>query len=182
MTKQIAINTNLLTKDEAFKLIESASKKASSLNTALQRIAVTAIGYANIHGDVTIAQEACAKFSTQKGVRFNSFVAYLEMHGQIKWDKESKNVVYFRRDAAEKDPLALLTTLSQHAWYDAKPEKEPVSIYDCADAVARLIKKLEKMSQEGTVLENRHVLDGLVALANAAPAVIGVGADGEDAE
>lgn len=151
-------------KAEALKLIESTGKSADTVQNNIQRVAVIAIGYANIHGDVTIAQRACEVFATKKGVRFNSFVKYLEYHGQLAWDKDAKNVVYHKRESAIKDEVKLLESLAGTKWYQAIKQEEVASIYDVKEAVEKLIARAKKAEKDGTEIAHAEMLQKLVGL------------------
>lgn len=152
----------MMTKEQAFDLAKSIGSRGKALNRDLQKIACTAIGYANIHGDITVAQTAFEQIKENKGIRLNSFVRYLENFGQLAYDKESKNFVYRKRDDVCKDVMELFLTLSEHPWYEAIKQEPTESIYDVAKMVKALITKCEKLAQnEHNTIQNIELLDTL---------------------
>ena len=163
MAKSFAI----LTRDQATARIALIGKRGNALTNDIQSIAVTAIGYANVHGDVTIAQDIYTTLSTLGGVRLNSFVKYLEVYGQLAYDKDTKNFVYFKRDNVETDPVALLAQLKDTRWFDAIKQEQPVSEYDVAEMVRKMVANLtKKAGKDGVTIKHAEMLDELSALAN----------------
>ena len=142
---------NLLTRDEAAELAKSVATRGKSLNKDIQKLAATAIGYANIHGDVTVAQGIYETLAANKGLRIKSFVSYLETHGKLEYSKEAKNFIYRRRDDVITDVLELFLHLADNPWYDAIKESEPVSMYDLSVKIEALVKQCEKMAQQESV-------------------------------
>lgn len=159
------MSASLLTKEQVSELAKSVAGRGKSLNRDIQKLAVTAIGYANVHGDVTIAQEIYATLTQNKGLRLNSFVAYLEMYGKLEYSKQDKNFVYRRRDDVETDPMELFITLAEQPWYEAIKQPEPVSQYDLSVKIAALVKQCEKMAQQESVnIAHLELLEPLRAL------------------
>jgi hypothetical protein len=142
---------NLLTREEASDLAKSVATRGKSLNKDIQKLAATAIGYANIHGDVTVAQGIYAVLADNKGLRVKSFVAYLETHGKLEYSKDAKNFIYRKRDDVLTDVLELFLNLADNPWYEALKEKEPVSMYDLSAKIAALVKQAESMAQQESV-------------------------------
>lgn len=158
----MSTQATMLSKDEAFELSRSIAKRGVSLNRDIQKIAATAIGYANVHGDVTVAQNIVDNIRDNKGLRLNSFVRYLENYGQLAWDKETKNFVYRKRDDVLRDPMELFLTLAEHPWYEAIKSEQPQSIYDVQEMVKALITKVEKLAKsERNTIEHLDLLDTL---------------------
>jgi LPS sulfotransferase NodH len=158
MTKKFTV----LERDAALKLIDRTVKRGAALANDIQSLAVTCIGYANVHGDVTIAQEAYSKLEGVSGVRFNSFVKYLETYGQLAYDKELKTMVYHKRDDVLKDPVQLVTALSTTRWYTAIKAEAVESIYDVAAQVKKLIDKIEKsVANDKVTVKGIELLDAL---------------------
>lgn len=157
--------SNMMTKEQAFDLSKSIGNRGKALNRDIQKIASTAIGYANIHGDVTVAQNIFENIKDNKGIRLNSFVKYLERHGQLAYDKESKNFVYHKRDDVCKDVMELFLTLSENPWYEAVKQEPVGSIYDVVKMVTALIERTEKLAKnERNTIENAQLLDTLKLL------------------
>ena len=159
------MSANLLTKAEVSELAKSVAGRGKSLNRDIQKLAATAIGYANIHGDVTIAQEIYSQLVTNKALRLKSFVAYLEFHGKLEYAKETKNFVYRRRDDVETDVMNLFVSLSDAPWYEQIKEPEMVSSYDVSAKIVALVKQIEKMAaQESVTVSGLELLEPLRSL------------------
>jgi hypothetical protein len=161
-----ANKVDLLSKEAAFKLADSVKKRGDALNNDIQKLAVTAIGYANVHGDVTIAQEIVGKIydtlSTNKGLRFNSFVRYLETYGQLAYDKDAKSMVYKKRDNVLTNPLDLMLALSEVKWFDAIKQETPQSIYDVQDMLKKFIEGCErKANSKSNTVTNMQLIEQL---------------------
>jgi hypothetical protein len=168
--RKTIMTANLLTKAEVTELAKSVAGRGKSLNRDIQKLAAMAIGYANIHGDVTVAQDIYAQLVNNKALRLKSFVAYLETHGKLEYDKASKNFIHRRRDDVETDVMSLFISLSDCLWYEALKEAEPVSMYDLSAKIAALVKQAEKMAaQESTTVAHLELLEplrGLVVATN----------------
>lgn len=159
------MSASLLTREQVSELSKSVAGRGKSLNRDIQKLAVTAIGYANVHGDVTIAQEIYSNLSTNKALRLNSFVAYLEKYGKLEYSKQDKNFIHRRRDDVETDPMELFITLAESPWYEAIKAPEPVSQYDLSAKIAALVKQCEKMAaQESVTVSHMELLEPLRAL------------------
>lgn len=151
-----------MTQEQAFELSKSIGNRGKALNRDIQKIAATAIGYANIHGDVTVAQNIFENIKDNKGIRLNSFVKYLERHGQLAYDKESKNFVYHKRDDVCKDVMELFLTLAESPWYEAVKQEPVGSIYDVQEMLTKFIERTEKLAKnEHNKVQNVELLDTL---------------------
>lgn len=156
---------NLLTREEAADLAKSVATRGKSLNKDIQKLAATAIGYANIHGDVTVAQGIYESLVGNKGLRINSFVAYLEKHGKLEYSKDAKNFIHRKRDDVITDVMELFLHLAENPWYEAIKGKDPVSMYDLSAKIAALVKQAESMAQQESVrVAHFELLEPLRAL------------------
>ena len=161
----MAKSFKILSREDAVARIARIGKRGVQLNDDIQAIAVTAIGYANVHGDVTIAQDICTTLQTNGGVRFNSFVKYLEVYGNLAWDKDTKNFVYHKNSNAVCDPVALIEQLHATRWFDAIKQEKPASVYDVEDMVRKMINKLNKAAkQDNVTIHNEHLIEQLAEL------------------
>ena len=157
--------SNMMTKEQAFDLAKSIGRRGVALNRDIQKIACTAIGYANVHGDVTVAQNIYENLRDNQGIRLNSFVRYLETHGKLQYDKESKNFIYRKRDDVVTDVMELFLTLSENPWFKAVKQEPTESIYDVAEMVKKLIAKAESLAKnEKNTVQNLELLDTLKAI------------------
>lgn len=148
-----------MSKEQAFELSKSIGNRGKTLNRDLQKVACTAIGYANIHGDITVAQNIWENLSDNKGIRLNSFVKYLETYGQIKFDKEAKTFVYSKRDDVIKDVMELFLTLSDNPWYQAIKQEPVGQEYDINEMVKKFVAKCESLAKnELNTVKNLEML------------------------
>lgn len=131
-------NAQLLTKEKALDLAVSITKKGVALRGDIQKLAVTAIGYANVHGDTSIAIRALEAVQSTK-LMPKKFIAYCEHYGKLTYDKASKSFVFNRENkTAKTDPVELMQFLDkQPAWYEFEMEK--------SDQPIELITKVEKL-------------------------------------
>jgi hypothetical protein len=156
---------NLLTREEAADLAKSVATRGKSLNKDIQKLAAAAIGYANVHGDVTVAQGIYESIANNKGLRIKSFVAYLEKHGKLEYSKDAKNFIHRKRDDVITDVMELFLHLAENPWYEAIKEKDPVSMYDLSAKIAALVKQAESMAQQESVtVAHFELLEPLRAL------------------
>lgn len=128
-TQRVA--TELLTKEAALNLAVKIVKQGVALRTDIQKLAVAAIGYANVHGDTSIAIRALEAVQSTK-LMPKKFIAYCEHYGKLKFDKVSKSFVFNRdNDKAKCEPLELFKFLAdQPSWYefDNGEDKAPVEL------------------------------------------------------
>lgn len=153
----------MLDKPAAMKLADSLGRRIATATLDLQKVAISAIGYANIHGDITIAQRVLEVMGTS--MRRQTMVRYFEIHGKLAWDKESKTVVFAENVEALDDPAQLYETLSVLPWYEAVQEQIE-SILDVTAIAAKLLKRIAKAAKDGKEIKAEGKLaEALVALA-----------------
>lgn len=156
---------SILSREDAIARIALIGKRGNALMNDVQAIAVTSIGYANVHGDVTIAQDICTTLQTIGGVRFNSFVKYCETYGNLAWDKGTKNFVYYKNDNAVCEPAELVAQLHATRWFDAIKQEQPASVYDVEEMVRKMLTKLTNAAKrENVTIENEYLIDELAKL------------------
>lgn len=142
--------------------ITAVGKSAGELQSAIQEVAVQAVGYSIEHGDIRFGQKLFDVLPS--GVRRASLVAFLEKHGNFAWSKEEKCFKFFKGLGEPRvfDEQALMEV----SW--AKATKETiVSSYDLEDILTKAIKSMEKAFKEheksGVKLENTLAYDYLIA-------------------
>jgi hypothetical protein len=156
---------SILSREDAIARIALIGKRGNALMNDIQSISVTAIGYANVHGDVTIAQDICTTLQTIGGVRFTAFVKYLEVYGNLAWDKDTKNFVYRKNDNAVCDPAELVAQLHATRWFDAIKQEQPTSVYDVEEMVRKMLTKLTNAAKrENVTIENEYLMEELAKL------------------
>ena len=130
-----------LTQEQALKSISAVAKYGPKFDELVQRIAVTAVGYSVMHGDVTIGQKLCAALT--RGARLDALVQYMIQHGNFDWDTKSKTLVFRKNADAVQDPAELYVSASAAKWYNAKKpnEPKPFNVDEAFDAfIAKLVK------------------------------------------
>lgn len=157
----------ILSKDDAIKLCGSVAKAGTKLAQDIQSLALTAVAYANIHGDVTIATRLIG--SLNAGTRKQAVVNICEAFGCLQYDSKGKEFSHVRRDDVERDPAALVVLFSkpENFWTTYTPEPEVLSQYDVKAGIESLIKRLAKMEKAGTTLENRELYARLTEMVEA---------------
>ena len=158
----------ILSKDDAIKLCDSISRAGTKLANDIQSLVLTAVGYANVHGDVTIATRLIG--SLNAGTRKQAVVNVCEAFGCLAYDSKAKQFNHVKRDDVERDPAALVVLFSkpENFWTTYTPEPEVLSNYDVKAAVESLIKRLARMEKSGTQLEHREMFATLTEMVEAA--------------
>ena len=159
----------------AYASIDRACRAVGSVQKALQHAASIAIGYVNVHGDISVANKCLAKLTKTggiKGIKLQAWVTYLETFGALEFVKDSK-VFKFRKEAdVLRDPAALLVALAASPWQDAVADKPLETMHDCMKDVVALLKKLEKLAAAECEFENEFVIAGLEQLRDFVPKMI----------
>lgn len=152
----------LFTAKELESKIAIVGKTAGELQSAIQEVAVQAVGYSIEHGDIRYGQKLFDVLPS--GVRRASLVAFLEKHGNFAWSKEEKCFKFFKGLGEPRvfDEQALLSI----SWASATKETI-VSSYDLETIMTKAIKAMEKAFKEheksGVKIENSEVYDYLVS-------------------
>jgi hypothetical protein len=154
---------SILSQEQALATIVSIAKSGNQLQNKVQSIAVTAIGYANVHGDVTIANRAFVALKDLKGIKLSAFTAYLEEYGCLALAKDG--FVHAKRDDVERDPLKLVALLSKTAWHTPIKRESAVEV-NLVDALRKLAAKAESASKKGLKPKGYAALEILTILAN----------------
>ena len=146
----------LFTAKELESKIAIVGKTAGELQSAIQEVAVQAVGYSIEHGDIRYGQKLFDVLPS--GVRRASLVAFLEKHGNFAWSKFFKGL----GEPRVFDEQALLSI----SWASATKETI-VSSYDLETIMTKAIKAMEKAFKEheksGVKIENSEVYDYLVS-------------------
>jgi hypothetical protein len=141
--------------------ISAVGKSAGELQSAIQEVAVQAVGYSIEHGDIRFGQKLFDVLPS--GVRRASLVAFLEKHGNFAWSKEEKCFKFFKGLGEPRvyDETALMAI----SWASATKETI-VSSYDLELIMTKAIKAMEKAFKEneksGVKLENTMAYDYMV--------------------
>jgi hypothetical protein len=142
--------------------ISAVGKSAGELQSAIQEVAVQAVGYSIQHSDIRFGQKLFDVLPN--GVRRQSLVAFLEKHGNFAWSKDDKCFKFFKGLGEPRtfDEVALM----EMNWASASKETI-VSAYDLETIMTKAIKAMEKAFKEheksGVKIENSEVYDYLVS-------------------
>lgn len=143
----------LLGANELNKEITSIGQVGNKLNVRIQQAALNAIHYSIAHGDIGFGQRLLLALTA--GHRKNSLVAFLEKHGKFQWDKESKQLIFRKRDDLVADKVAEIT----EQWYEAMKEPEVKSMFDFEEEAARFLKRLEKELKMDATIKGKGMYD-----------------------
>jgi hypothetical protein len=165
----------LQTQAAALKNCALMGTRGAAQDKLVQSVANTCVGYSVLHGDITIAQKAVELFP--KGAKLASFVAFLEFHGNLKWDKDAGTVVHIkdadRGEATTKDLATLMGECDAKQWHEYGPKSTPKSQFDILDEVEALIKRMQsKVKKEEVEVAHVEALQGLVEFAAAQRAAL----------
>ena len=156
----------LMSKEDARKAIKSAATSIIAMRRNLQKVAVSAIGYANFHQDIDIAREVFEQFNGVKGVQAQRLLDYIQHYGCVVFDGKNKKkpVQYAVNLNAEcKDVAALLEQLDGAHWYEHKNEKEAEAL-DVHAELQKLVKRVLKAQEAKREVLHAELVDGVVNL------------------
>lgn len=149
---------SLLSNDVVSAKLKSVAKNASKLRQDIQELAVQAIGYSIIHGDIRIAQRLFD--AVGKSVRRQSLVTFLEKHGQMYFSTADKKFLFRKVEGIEFN----YDELMELPWDEAKAEVL-VSEFDIEKQFEAFMKKIEgaykKHADTGLVIKNSALFDHL---------------------
>lgn len=154
----------LLSKGDAIKAIHSAARSIDTMQARLQLVAVTAIGYANIHQDIDVAREAFETFKGSKGIKAARFLDYIQTFGCVAYDAKKGTTSYADNANAETaDVVKLLETLHATKWYEFKVEQE-VEALDVEALLQAVVKRVLAAQKSKREVKHAELLDGVVDL------------------
>jgi hypothetical protein len=142
--------------------ISAVGKSAGELQSAIQEVAVQAVGYSIEHSDIRFGQKLFDVLPN--GMRRQSLVAFLEKHGNFAYSKDEKCFKFFKGLGEPRvfDETALMAI----SWATATKETI-VSSYDLELIMTKAIKAMEKAFKEneksGVKLENTLAYDYMVS-------------------
>lgn len=152
--------------------LKTTSKNSTDFKKNMQKLCVTAIGHALVHGNVSFVQAIVTTFKGDKGVTASKAIAYMQHWAPVSIDKDS--VTYDRDRSAERIDIDnvveikdLFEALDAMKWYEFKKEAEIKNI-DVAKELQKLIEKVAAVEKAGKIVENRALLSiALDAIKNA---------------
>lgn len=140
----------------AFTLCAAIAVQGMTLRDNVQLAAMSAIYHSVQSQNNDVGIRLVESFTD--GMRKASIVAYLEQHGNFRWDAEAKALVHHRNPEvavpvdgklSKDDTANMHALLSANPWYDAKPESEIVSIVDVNEMISKLVKRIQKAVKDG---------------------------------
>lgn len=140
-------------KAELAKEITSIARTGNRLNTRIQLAAMNAIYYSIQEGYIQYGQNLI--MALNNGQRKNSLVAFLEKYGKFQWSKETKSLVFKKRDDLTVESIM---EIKEH-WFEAIKAPEPKSMYDFEDEVNRFLKKMEKAVTDKATIKHVEIMD-----------------------
>ena len=138
--------------------IAIVGKSAGELQSAIQEVAVQAVGYSIEHGDIRFGQKLFDVLPT--GVRRQSLVAFLEKHGNFAWSAQDKKFAHYKTKETFDQALLMETS-----WASSTKETI-VSEYDIEDMFTKFMKRVDSAYKQhdtkGVAIKNSAMYDYLV--------------------
>lgn len=152
--------TNLLSATDFNKLCAAVMRAQRKTDKDLQKLAIAAIGYSIVHGDVQPANRVLD--AMQGSLRKDAMVAYLEKHGNMAYMTTDKKFAHFA-DAGQVWDEDYADELAEGPmWHEAKKATEPNSIYDVDAAVGKVLKQIENAIKGGKDVKNAALREYLI--------------------
>ena len=142
---------------ELNKEITSIGKTGNRLNVRIQHAALNAIFYSIQHGDIGFGQRLV--MALNNGQRKNSLVAFLEKYGKFQWSKETRSLIFKKRDNLLVESIDTI----EERWFDTIKAPEPKSMYDFEEDVSKFIKRMEKAVTDNATIKHIEVMDYIKA-------------------
>lgn len=114
----------------------------AQLEAAVQKAGVHCIGQSIVHGNITPAREL--HLALKGGVRRDSLLKFFEVYGNMQYSKITKQIEFVRTYQPSIWTEEHVQRLMQTAWYEAKKDPDPVSVYDCEGEVSKFIERMKK--------------------------------------
>jgi len=122
----------------------------------IQAAAVQAIGQSIVHRNATPANQLVD--AMHHGLRKDSLVKFLEVHGCLAWIKGEKKFAFFEVKDAKFDS-AIKDELMKSPWSRAVKAPEVKSIYDVEEALERFLKSCESAIKSGKTMKHSELYD-----------------------
>lgn len=144
-------------------LIGTIGTQRVAFDTAVQTALVECVGHSVAHGNITPAMQMLDAIGAHLKP---AVVAYLEMFGNMKWDKAQKKLVFQRFLEPTGWTDAFREKCEAFVWVKAKKEGEPKSIFDVAEETDKFLDRLLKAGKKGVEIKHKPLLDRLVDTLN----------------
>lgn len=121
----------------------------------VQTLAIQAAAYSFIMRDPTVANKLYEAVSTNKSLRKDSLVKYLEVNSHLAFDSKAKRFAFHLNpkigDTFGALPAECEAALIANRWDDAKAEPTIVSEYDMEAQVRAFIGKMTKIASDKAI-------------------------------
>lgn len=142
----------MLTHTQIKDRLDALKPQIEAVNTDLHELAVSIIGHAFIHGDVTLGDRLLEKMH---GMDRKAMAQYLVNHGPFKATKDGFKL---NKSFREQHEYAEQTLLDGTKWHDYVPSvRQVMQSFDLSKRVLGLIKQGETAQQEGKDTENMEL-------------------------
>lgn len=149
----------LLEQKELHVALKAITKSVTVTRQRVQDVAVQAVAYSIVHGDISIGNMLLEAVGVNKSLRRDSLVAYLEKFGNFAWMKSDKKLAFFPAHTVGKLEPAHEALILGAKWDEAKREAEVISKYDMETQVRLFITKMHKIAGDAAnTVENRDAL------------------------
>ena len=155
LVKFTHVSSDVLNKE-----IKSIGQTGNKLNTRIQLAALNACYYSLEHGDIGYANRLFLAMNA--GQRRNSLVVFMEMHGQLQWDTQTKQFLYKKWETKPDDVEAYLSEVVMQ-WHEAVKEQAIKSTFDWDAEAAKFIKRMEKAISDKNVTNKNSELHDYLA-------------------
>ena len=139
------------------KAIESIERKGKSLDWDIQRAAVSCLAHINKHGDTTLLDSLVN--AMPKGSRKSALVEWAVALGEVRTlnrdNPDDQNAIaqgrIFKIDRTRN---FVLENAMASMWYDFKPEKDLLTVFDAQAMVQSMLKRLNNAIRDGADVKN----------------------------
>lgn len=145
-------------------LLGSIGRTRAKFNTMVQEACYTAIGYSVRDRNITPAKDLLDVIGSHLK---HVVVAHLEKHGNIKFDKGAKGLVFHENiNAKEGWTEGYSAYVAAQVWEKAKPEPTVKSMYDVEEELGKFLERMTNAAKKGVQLKNRDLLDSVTQAYN----------------
>lgn len=149
----------LLELKELHVALKAITKSVTVTRQRVQDVAVQAVAYSIIHGDISVGKMLLEAVSVNKSLRKDSLVAYFEKYGNFAWMKADKALKFFEAHKVGKIEAAHEALFTSAKWDEAKRDTEIVSQYDMEALVRAFLSRMTKIvGDKANKVENPDAL------------------------
>jgi len=155
-------NAKLMESAVLTKQIARLSIRTVAYRAVVQSLAVEAIGHCVSHGNINPCVALAAAVDKHHKP---AIVSFLTKEGNVRWDKEAKELKFnprFDRDSFTEQRKTEL--LKGKVWTDYVKAPEVKDAFDCADVLKRTIESYERAVKAGKKIAHSDLMDGIRAL------------------